>query len=61
MSGDNMADFVSSINTGLSMSAIWGAIAPIAPLMITLTLVAITRYVLNKNFNKARKGGSARV
>ena len=56
-----MADFVSSINTGLSMSAIWGSIAPIAPLMITLTLVAITRYVLNKNFNKARKGGSARV
>lgn len=61
MSGDGMSTFVSAINTGLSMDAIWGAIAPIAPLIITLTLIAVTRYVINKNLGKTRGGKSGRV
>lgn len=61
MSGDGMSEFVSAINTGLSMENLWGAVAPIAPLIITLTLIAVTRYVVNKNLKKARGGQAGRV
>lgn len=61
MSGDGMSSFVSAINTGLSMDAIWGAITPIAPLIIGLTLIAVTRYVVNKNLRGAKNGKSGRA
>lgn len=60
-SSTGAAGFVDSLNTGLSMTALWDAISPIAPLIITLTLIAVTRYVINKNLLKAKKGGAGRV
>lgn len=50
--------FVNDLTTGLSATNIWGAIAPIAGLIIVVTLVAIGRRVLNKNLT-ASKGGKA--
>lgn len=56
MSGDGMADFITALTTGLSADKLWGAIAPIAPLIIILVLVGFGLHVLRKNLKKAKKG-----
>lgn len=61
MSGDNMSDFISSLTTGLSADALWGAIAPTAPLIIILVLVGFGLHVLRKNLRKAKKGNGGTV
>lgn len=57
MSGETgMAAFISSLNTGLSATAMWGAIADAAPLIITLVLFALGFYVVRKLTKGAGKG-----
>lgn len=56
-----MAAFISALTTGLSADALWGAIAPVAPLMIIVTLVAIGRRLAQKNVNSGVKGNGAKV
>ena len=51
-----MEAFIQSLTTGLSADAIWGAIAPIAPLMIICVLVGIGRRLAEKNTNNLIKG-----
>ena len=51
-----MADFISSLNTGLSATAMWGAIADAAPLIITLVLFALAFYIVRKLIKGAGKG-----
>ena len=51
-----MASFISSLTTGLSADAIWGAIAPVAPIMIICVLVGIGRRLAEKNTNNLIKG-----
>lgn len=53
-SGEGMETFIQSINTGLGPTAVWGAVAEIAPYMITTFLIAVGYYV----FRKVAKGGS---
>lgn len=56
MSGDGMADFISALNTGLNASAMWGAIADSAPLIITLVLFALAFYLVRRLVKGAGKG-----
>lgn len=49
-----MEAFITELNTGMSATAIWGTVGEMAPLMITLFLVAIAYYVLRR----VTKGGS---
>ena len=51
-----MAEFVSAITTGLSADALWGAIAPVAPIMIIVVLVGIGRRLVQKNTNSLMTG-----
>ena len=51
-----MAAFISSLNTGLSATAMWGAIADAAPLIITLALFALAFYLVRKLVKGAGKG-----
>lgn len=53
--------FVSTLTEGLSAANLWGAIAPIAGLIVIVTLVAIGRRVLNKNLNSAKSGKAGRA
>lgn len=51
-----MSEFVSAITTGLSADALWGAIAPVAPIMIIVVLVGIGRRLAQKNTNSLMTG-----
>lgn len=60
-SGNDMSAFVSALTTGLSADNIWGAILPIAGLMIVAVIVGITRRLINKNLNSITKGKSGKA
>ena len=51
-----MEAFVTAITTGLSADALWGAIAPVAPVMIIVVLVGIGRRLMQKNTNSLMTG-----
>lgn len=53
MSGD-VSTFVSGL--GLTSSAIWGTLGTIAPLVGSLTLVALAIYFVRRAIKKASKG-----
>lgn len=46
-----MEAFIKTLATGLSADAIWGAIAPVAPIMIVCVLVGIGRRLAQSNTN----------
>jgi len=50
-----MSTFISSLTTGLSNDAMWGAVGPAAPLIITLTLFGLGFYLVRKLIKGARK------
>lgn len=56
-----MENFVGELTTGMSAGNIWGAIAPIAGLIVVVTLVAIGRRLINKNTNSIKTGKSGRA
>lgn len=51
-----MEAFISTLAAGLSAEAIWGAIAPVSPIMIVCVLVGIGRRLAEKNTNNLIKG-----
>ena len=51
-----MTGFVTALNTGLSADAMWGAVTPLVPLIITVTLFALTFYVARRLTKKSSKG-----
>lgn len=53
MSGD-VSTFVSGL--GLTSSAIWGTLGTIAPLVGSLTLIALAIYFVRRAIKKASKG-----
>lgn len=56
-----MSAFISAITEGLSADALWGAIAPVAPMIIVFTLVGLGFYILRKNLKKGSKGKGGTV
>lgn len=51
-----MDAFVTALNTGLSADAMWGAVTPLVPLIITVTLFALTFYVARRLTRKTGHG-----
>lgn len=56
-----MAAFVSSLTTGLSADALWGAIAPAGALIIILVLFALGKRILGKNVKSAGSGKGGKI
>ena len=57
MSGDvGMEAFITSLTTGLSSDAMWGALTPLAPLIIAVVLFALALYFTRKVTKGAAKG-----
>lgn len=56
-----MENVVTAINTGLSADNIWGALAMIVPIVLTITLVALGRKVANRNLSRATSGKAGKV
>lgn len=50
------AGAVSALETGLTADAIWGAITPFLPVIITVTLVSLGIYFIRRIVKKAGKG-----
>ena len=50
-----MEAVVSTLNTSLSANNIWGIIGNVMPFAVTLTLVGLGLYLINKYLRKARK------
>ena len=50
-----MEAVVSQITTSLSPSAIWGIVGQVMPFAISLTLVGLGFYLINKYLRKAKK------
>lgn len=51
-----MSTFISSLNTGLSATSMWGAISDAAPLIITLVLFSLAFYLVRRLVKGAGKG-----
>lgn len=56
MSGDGMEAFVGELETGLTSSAFWGEVTPLAGLIIIITMFAFGLYELRKVTKGAAKG-----
>lgn len=50
-----MEAVVSTLNTSLSANNIWAIIGNVMPFAVTLTLVGLGFYLINKYLHKARK------
>lgn len=50
-----MENVVTEITTGLSATAVWGIIGQIMPFAVSLTLIGLGFYLVNKYLRKARK------
>ena len=55
VSGD-MTDFVASLTSGYTMDSVFGAITPVMPVVITLSLIALTIYIVRRVIKRASKG-----
>ena len=55
MSGD-MSTFISSLNTGLSADALWGAVSSVSALIITGVLFGFGYGLIKRIVNKIRRG-----
>lgn len=55
MSGD-MADFITSLNTGLTPDALWGAVGALSSLIITGVLFGFGYGLIKRVVNKIRRG-----
>ena len=49
-----MSSFVTALTGGITADSLWGAISPLAPLMIVIFLFAFAYYV----YRRLTKGGS---
>lgn len=54
-----IADLITALQTGLSASAFWDVIIPMAPLIIALVLFAFGWGFIRKTLKRAQKGKGA--
>lgn len=52
--GETMENVVTQLNTSLSAANIWAVIGNVMPFAVTLTLVGLGFYLINKYLRKAR-------
>lgn len=55
-SATGQAGAVEALTTGLTADAIWGAITPFLPIIISVTLVSLGIYFIRRIVKKAGKG-----
>lgn len=53
---DSMSDIVTSLNTGITSSTIFGTVAQLMPWVITLIIACLGLYFLRKLIKGAAKG-----
>ena len=53
-----MAAFITALTgeNGITASALWGAVSPIAPFLVIMVLFALAYYVVRKSVKGAAKG-----
>lgn len=51
-----IGDFITALTTGLSASAFWDVITPMAPFIIAMVLFAFGWGFIRKSMKKAQKG-----
>lgn len=56
-----MANFIGTLETGITADTVWAQITPVAGFIVTLTLVALSAYIIGKNLKSARKNKGGRV
>ena len=54
--GGGVGDFITALTTGLSASAFWDVITPLAPFIIAMVLFAFGWGFIRKSMKKAQKG-----
>lgn len=47
---------VDALSTNLTADAVWGAITPFIPIVVTVTLISLSVYVIRRITKKASKG-----
>lgn len=57
--GAGISDLITSLTTGLSASAFWSVIVPMAPFIIAMVLFAFGWGFIRKTLRKAQKGKGA--
>lgn len=61
MEETGMAAFITALTTALSVDNLWGAVAPVAPIVAVLVLFGLGMYVLRKNLKRSSKGKGGTV
>lgn len=51
-----MADFVSSLTTGYTADTVFGAITPVMPVVITVSLISLALYTVRRVVKGVSKG-----
>lgn len=47
---------VSALETNLTADAVWGAITPFIPIVVTVSLIALSVYIIRRIIKRASKG-----
>lgn len=47
---------VTSLETNLTADAVWGAITPFIPVVVTVSLIALSVYIIRRIIKRASKG-----
>lgn len=58
MESGGAASVANALNAGFTADALWGALSPFIPVIITVTLVAFGFYIVRRLIKKFSKGKS---
>lgn len=47
---------VNALSTNLTADAVWGAITPFIPVVVTVSLIALSVYIIRRIIKRASKG-----
>lgn len=47
---------VTALETNLTADAVWGAITPFIPIVVTVSLIALSVYIIRRIIKRASKG-----
>ena len=56
MAATGVSDAVTALQTNLTADAVWGAITPFIPIVVTVSLIALSVYIIRRIIKKASKG-----
>lgn len=56
MAETGVSGAVSALQSNLTADAVWGAITPFIPIVVTVSLIALSVYIIRRIIKKASKG-----